>query len=110
MAFNSYKPSFASLVATQLKRMLESGWKPSSELKNILLGGGFADEELIREAISAGCKISNVYGSTETSAFVTAGDPESVKTKPLSAGRALGSNKVFIVDDQLNEEKCRRIR
>ncbi len=105
-AFNSYKPSFASLVAAQLKRMLESGWKPLSELKNILLGGGFADEELIGEAISAGCKISNVYGSTETSAFVTAGDPESVKTKLLSAGRALGSNKVFIVDDQLNEEKA----
>ncbi len=104
-AFDSLKPSFASLVSTQLKRMLESGWRPSEELKNILLGGGFADEELIKEAAAAGCPISNVYGSTETSAFITAGDPDSVKSKPLSAGRALGRSKVLIVDDQLNEEK-----
>ncbi len=86
--------------------MLERGWRPSKELKNILLGGGFADEEIIREASAAGCPVSNVYGSTETSAFVTANDPVSIKSKPLSAGRALGSNKVFIVDDQLNEEKA----
>ena len=56
--------------------------------------------------MKAGCRISNVYGSTETSAFVAACDPESVRTKPLSAGKALGSNKIFIVDDQINEEKA----
>lgn len=107
-AFNDLKPTHASLVSTQLKRMLESGWKPSAELKKILLGGGFADVKLIKDAISAGCKISNVYGSTETSAFVTAGNTETAINKPLSSGRALGSNKIFIVDDQLNEEKAGR--
>ncbi len=107
-AFNNLKPSFASLVSTQLKRMLESGWQPSEELKNILLGGGFADEELIKEASAAGCPVSNVYGSTETSAFVTAIDPANINNKPLSAGKALGGNKVFIVDDQLNKEKAGR--
>ncbi len=107
-AFINFKPSYASLVSTQLKRMLESGWKPSAELKKILLGGGFADEELIKEAETAGCKISHVYGSTETSAFVTASETEVIKIKSLSSGRALGSNKVLIVDDQLNEEKAGR--
>ena len=105
-AFKSHNPSYASLVSTQLGRMLETGWTPSADLKNILLGGGFADKDLIMKASGAGCPVSNVYGSTETSAFVTANAPAEVKRKPLSAGRALGSNKVFIVDDQLNEEKA----
>ena len=101
-AFDSFNPSLASLVSTQLKRLLASGWKPGKDLRNILLGGGFADEELVRDAISAGCNISNVYGSTETSAFVTANDPAGIEKKPLSAGRALGKNKISIVDSDYN--------
>lgn len=101
-AFDKFKPSFASLVSTQLQRLLKTDWEPGEELKNLLLGGGSADEELIRKAISVGCKISNVYGSTETSAFISANSGINIKQKPLSAGKPLGKNKISIVDNELN--------
>jgi O-succinylbenzoic acid--CoA ligase len=99
-SFDSFSPSLASLVSTQLIRLLETGWKPGKELRNILLGGGFTDEELIRNALSAGCNVSNVYGSTETSAFVTANNPAGMRKKPLSAGKALGKSKISVVDSE----------
>ncbi len=102
-ALDNFNPTLSSMVSTQLNRLIETNWKPGKELRNILLGGGFVDEELIKEAVSAGCIISNVYGSTETSAFVTANNPEMVKLKPLSAGKALGENKIFIADEELNQ-------
>jgi O-succinylbenzoic acid--CoA ligase len=104
-AIDILKPSLASLVPTQLKRLLESGWKPGKELRHILLGGGFTEEGLINDAVNAGCVVSNVYGSTETSAFVTAIKPEQILHKPLSAGKALGRNKLVIVDEVLNDVK-----
>lgn len=100
-AFDTLSPAFASLVSTQLSRLLDSGWKPGDHLRTVLLGGGFADKELVSEAVAAGCRIANVYGSTETSAFVAALNPESVESKPASSGKALGKNEVFIVDDNL---------
>jgi len=100
-SLDNQKPTLVSLVSTQLKRLLETDWKPGKELKNLLLGGGFANEELIKEAVSIGCKISNVYGSTETSALVTANSPSNVSRKPLSVGKPLGENKIFIENDVL---------
>jgi len=101
-AFNNHNPTLASFVTTQLKRLLDTGWKPGNELKNLLLGGGFSDEKLIKRALSAGCRIVNVYGSTETSAFVTANSGENIIRIPLSVGKPLGRNKIFIVDDDFN--------
>jgi O-succinylbenzoic acid--CoA ligase len=106
-AICNLKPAYVSLVATQLKRLLDAGWKPGNELKNLLLGGGIIDEELIKKGVSAGCKISNVYGSTETSAFVTANSGENIRIKPLSAGRTLGNNKITIIDNNLNSLPAR---
>lgn len=102
-ALDNLNPTLASLVTTQLKRLIETDWTPRKELRNILLGGGFADEELIKDAVAIGCPVINVYGSTETSAFVTANRQEKVKLKPLSAGRALGGNKIFIADEELKQ-------
>ncbi len=100
-ALDDLSPAFTSLVSTQLSRLLDAGWKPGKELRTVLLGGGFTDEQLIREAVDAGCRIANVYGSTETSAFIAALNPDSVVRKPASSGKALGKSEVFIVDDTL---------
>ncbi|HSD63593.1 MAG TPA: o-succinylbenzoate--CoA ligase [Ignavibacteriaceae bacterium] len=112
-AFDFFKPTLASLVSTQLKRLLETGWEPGPSLKHLLLGGGIIEEGLIKEAISAGCKLSNVYGSTETCAFVTENSGANLANKPASAGKALGNNKIFIVKNksenlplQLSGEIC----
>lgn len=98
-AFEVFKPTHASLVSTQLIRLLETGWKPGKELKNLLLGGGVIEESLIKEALSKGCKVTNVYGATETCAFVTANSGAGIINKPASAGKALGSNKISIIKD-----------
>ncbi len=49
-SLDNQKPTLVSLVSTQLKRLLETDWKPGKELKNLLLGGGFANEELIKRS------------------------------------------------------------
>lgn len=100
-ALDNLSPAFVSFVSTQLSRLLDSGWKPGENLKTVLLGGGFTDKELVNEAVAAGCRIANVYGSTETSAFVAALTPESAASKPASSGKALGRSKLYIVDDEL---------
>ena len=100
ISFEKFNPSFASLVAAQLKRLLDSDWSPGKELRHLLLGGGFSDRQLIQKALSNNYPISNVYGSTETSAFITANSMEGMKLKPSSAGHTLGDNKISIVDDK----------
>ena len=78
---------------------------PNPELKNCLIGGGFSDYELIREAIELGWPVNIVYGSTETSSFVTALLKDEIIFKPNSVGRAVPTNKIFIFDSEGNELK-----
>jgi O-succinylbenzoic acid--CoA ligase len=91
-----FKPTLASLVSTQLSRFIEANIKPNTELRHILLGGGFISDELIISALKFGWKIIKVYGSTETCAFVTALNTEDSYNKLDSGGKPVGSNKVFI--------------
>lgn len=98
-AIQNQKPSLISLVSTQLKRLIEMNVKPNKELRNILLGGGFLDSELVEKAISQGWKVSKSYGSTETSSFVAALANDEFRNKQQSAGKALSPNKILIVDE-----------
>jgi O-succinylbenzoic acid--CoA ligase len=100
ISFEKFNPSLASLVAAQLKRLLDSDWSPGKELRHLLLGGGFSDRQLTQKALSNNFPVTNVFGSTETSAFITANSMEGMKLKPSSAGHTLGDNKISIVDDK----------
>jgi O-succinylbenzoic acid--CoA ligase len=100
-----WQPTFISLVAAQLKRFVEEGVVPNPELKNCLLGGGFSDNELIKNAYELGWPANKVYGSTETSSFVTALLADEIIFKPNSVGRAVPTNKFFIYDSNGNELK-----
>ena len=62
----------------------------------VLLGGGFSDKELILKAIDLKWNIAKVYGSTETSSFISIMDKEEVKRKPEASGKAILPNQVFI--------------
>jgi len=102
-AIEKFNPTLISLVSTQLKRIVESKFKPNPEMKICLLGGGFINDDLIEEAINLGWPIVKVFGSTETCSFVTALLTEEFKLKPGSAGKPLPPNIILIKDENGNE-------
>lgn len=104
-SLSKWQPTFVSLVAAQLKKLIDEGITPNPELKNCLIGGGFSDYELVRKAYELGWSVNIVYGSTETSSFVTALLKDEIIIKPNSAGRAIPTNEIFIVDDEGNDLK-----
>jgi len=93
-SINKHKPTLASLVSNQLKKFVDENFIPPKELRMVLLGGGFSDKELILKAIDKGWKIAKVYGSTETSSFISFMNYEDVKKKPEASGRAISPNKI----------------
>jgi len=104
-ALNNHQPTFISLVAAQLKKLVDENISPNPELKNCLIGGGFSDIEIIRKAYNLGWPVNIVYGSTETSSFVTALLKDEIIFKPNSVGRAVPTNKILITDNEENELK-----
>jgi len=98
-ALQKYKPTFVSLVSNQLMYIVDNQITPPDELKTVLLGGGFTDSQLILKAIDFGWKIAKVYGSTETSSFVTFMDTDEVKKKPGASGKAIPPNKIVLTDE-----------
>lgn len=94
-AIKKYKPTFASLVSTQFKRLLDAKTPPIKELRKVLLGGGAVDEELIKEGLKKKWNLAKVYGSSETSSLVTYLDCNK-ETKFPSAGKPLPGNIIEI--------------
>jgi len=99
---NITKPTFVSLVPTQLKRICENEIIPNNELRAALIGGGFSDITLISNAVNLGWKIYKVYGSTETSAFITVLTPDDLALKPKSVGKPLSRVEINIFDEKRN--------
>ena len=99
-AIKKYKPTLASLVSTQLKRLIDNNIKPNKELKNVLIGGGFTSAELSVKAVKKEWKITKVYGSTEVSSFISAINFKEIPNKPGSSGKALHPNKILIVNEK----------
>ena len=104
-SIHKYQPTFISLVSAQLKKIVDESISPNPELKNCLIGGGFSDIKLIKAAYELGWPVNLVYGSTETSSFVTALLKDEIMIKPNSVGRAVPTNKINIIDDEGNELK-----
>ena len=102
-------PTHASFVSTQLKRLIENDIKPNPELRNVLLGGGFLDADLVKDAIDKGWNVSKSYGSTETASFVTALTAKEFVNKKESAGKALIPNEILILDENNNFLKSKTL-
>ena len=83
-----------------MKNLLNKNINPNKELRHVLLGGGFVDSNLMQEAINKQWPVSKVYGSTETSSFVTLLSPEEFERRPESAGKAVPPNEIFIIDHE----------
>jgi o-succinylbenzoate---CoA ligase len=75
----------ASLVPTQLVRLLEAGATPGPDLRRILLGGGPMPRSLLARARAAGFPVCPSYGLTQACSTVTVAEPGDLET----AGRAL---------------------
>jgi O-succinylbenzoic acid--CoA ligase len=79
--------------------MVEADILPNDELRITLLGGGFINQRLVFDAISDGWNIIKVYGSTETSSFVSSISGEEIYDKPKSVGTAVKPNQIMIVNE-----------
>ena len=89
----------ASLVATQLSRLLgEEGPDPTG-LRAILLGGGQIPTPLIDEAAARGLPIHTSYGLTETASQVTATPPGASRSELRTSGRPLAHREISIARD-----------
>jgi o-succinylbenzoate---CoA ligase len=87
--------TIASLVPTQLQRLLDGRAKPGPDLRRILLGGGPMPRTLLTRARAGGFAVCPSYGLTQACSTVTVGEPGDVET----AGRALPGVGVAIRDD-----------
>jgi o-succinylbenzoate---CoA ligase len=87
--------TIASLVPTQLQRLLDANVRPGPDLRRILLGGGPMPRALLIRARSAGYKVCPSYGLTQACSTVTVAEPGDAET----AGRAIPGVGVAISDD-----------
>ncbi|MGQ9798111.1 MAG: o-succinylbenzoate--CoA ligase [Ignavibacterium sp.] len=95
-SISKFNPTHISLVAAQLKRLIEEKTMPDQTIKVSLIGGGFSEDNLLLEAAQKGWNPVRVYGSTETASFVTAATAEEIISKPNTAGRAVENVKIKI--------------
>ena len=63
--------TLASMVPTQLARLLDAGLEPAPRLRTILLGGGPVSPALLERAAAAGVPVTETYGLTEATSQVT---------------------------------------
>jgi O-succinylbenzoic acid--CoA ligase len=61
----------ASLVPTQLRRLLDAGAAPGDRLRAVLLGGAAATPDLLERARAAGWPVVETYGLTQACSQVT---------------------------------------
>jgi o-succinylbenzoate---CoA ligase len=87
--------TLASLVPTQLARVLDDGVRPPSGLRAILLGGAGADRQLLARARDAGWPVAPTYGLTQACSQVTVAEPGDVET----SGRPLPGLQVTLASD-----------
>ena len=85
----------ASLVPTQLQRLLDAGATPGPELRRVLLGGGPMPRALLARARAAGFPVCPSYGLTQACSTVTVAEPGDLE----SAGRPLPGVGVAITGD-----------
>ena len=88
--------TLASLVPTQLARLLDAGAKPPS--RAVLLGGAAADPTLLSRAKEAGWPVAPSYGLTQTCSAATIGEIGDTET----SGRPIpGVTVTIAADDEI---------
>ncbi len=92
-------PTIISFVPTVLSRLIDSGISPNKNLRHLFLGGGASSDNLIHSALKKKWPVVKVFGSSETTAMVTACYGEELKKHPSSAGKPLEDVELKILDE-----------
>jgi O-succinylbenzoic acid--CoA ligase len=87
--------TLASLVPTQLARLLDAGETPGRRLRAVLLGGAPPGRALLERARAAGWPVAPTYGLTQACSQVTVAEPGDTET----SGRPLPGLHVAIAPD-----------
>ncbi len=88
-----------SLVATQLKRLLEAtDGPPPPWLRGLLVGGGPVPEALLDEAFARGWPVHTTYGSTEMASQVTTSPSGAARETLATAGHVLPYRELMVRD------------
>lgn len=87
-AVERLRPTRASFVATQLRRLLQSGADTRS-LRAVLLGGSAIPTDLLDLAAERGVPVATSYGLTEMTSTVTATAPGAPREELATSGRVL---------------------
>lgn len=82
------RPTHASFVATQLRRLLEAD-ADLAGLEAVLLGGSAIPPDLLDEAVDRGVPVVTSYGMTEMTSTVTATAPGADRAALATSGRPL---------------------
>ncbi|WP_420454920.1 AMP-binding protein [Rubrivirga sp.] len=91
------RPTHASLVATQLGRLLDAG-ADLSGLDAVLLGGSAIPADLLDRAVAADVPVVVSYGMTEMTSTITATAPGDDRAALATSGRSLPHRAVRISD------------
>lgn len=95
-ALRCYDVTHASLVSTQLYRLLQQDAAPSAGLKAILLGGSSMPSALVRQAAARGFPVFTSYGMTEMATQVATTPPGAWSGAGTVAARPLIEGSVSI--------------
>jgi O-succinylbenzoic acid--CoA ligase len=88
-ALRRFTPTHASLVSTQLFRLLRDDPAAGASLRAVLLGGSAVAPSLLDAAHAAGLPVCVGYGMTETTSTVTMTAPGESRDALGTAGRVL---------------------
>lgn len=91
----------ASLVATQLYRMLRADAAPLTGLKALLLGGSAIPPGLLDEAHARGLPVITSYGLTEMASTVTATAPGAPREALATSGTVLPHRELTLRDGEI---------
>ncbi len=97
-ALRTLAPTHASMVSTQLVRLLRDAAPPPPGLRAILLGGSAIAPGLLDRASAAGWPVATSYGLTEMTSTVTATPPGADRAALATSGLALPGREVRIGD------------
>ena len=99
-SFNHFKISHASLVATQLKRLLDRDQSDFRYMKALLVGGSAVPRSLIQHALKQGLPVHLTYGLSEMASQVTTLPPGSPRHAYTTSGKVLPYRQLMISSNE----------